>query len=77
MEVATKARLLGISFASKKVGWVVGYGGAILGTVDGGQTWKSDADGLSDNLFAVSAHKSERAFLVGAKGLVLRREGKK
>lgn len=76
-DVPTNGRLLGISFADKKSGWVAGYGGTILVTVDGGQTWTAETSGVSANLFALSAHKSARAVLVGADGIVLRRTGKK
>lgn len=41
LESGTNEHLYGVHFVDTKHGWVVGTGGAVLSTLDGGNTWKA------------------------------------
>ena len=41
LESGTDEHLYGVHFIDAKQGWAVGTGGAVLSTVDGGNTWKA------------------------------------
>jgi photosystem II stability/assembly factor-like uncharacterized protein len=43
--VPTSVTLTNIFFASSKIGWAIGHGGAVLKTVDSGETWIRQLDG--------------------------------
>jgi photosystem II stability/assembly factor-like uncharacterized protein len=45
--VPTSVTLTAVRFASPKVGWAVGHYGIVLKTVDGGNTWLKQLDGVS------------------------------
>jgi photosystem II stability/assembly factor-like uncharacterized protein len=48
-KVPVSSDLTAVFFASDQKGWAVGHDGVILSTVDGGDTWKLDLDGLRAN----------------------------
>jgi photosystem II stability/assembly factor-like uncharacterized protein len=61
-----------ISFCSPNVGWAVGSD-LIVGTTDGGKSWEIQrSDNTKENLFNVACLSPERAWIVGAHGLILR-----
>ncbi len=72
------ADLLGIACVGDLVAWVVGSGGTVLSTGDGGQHWASHALGSTDDLLAVAAvgdeHTGTSAVVVAGAG-VLRMAG--
>jgi photosystem II stability/assembly factor-like uncharacterized protein len=43
--VPTSVTLTNVNFVSDKTGWAVGHGGAVLKTIDGGETWTRQFDG--------------------------------
>lgn len=45
-----RAELTDVSFVDRGRGWVVGEGGLIWGTADGGQTWEKQASGVACRL---------------------------
>jgi photosystem II stability/assembly factor-like uncharacterized protein len=62
----------GVSFADPSHGWVVGGGGQIFATTDGGATWTSQASGTASDLFAVSfIPGTQTGWAVGAGGTIL------
>ena len=65
--------LNGGTFSSADVGWIVGKGGAIAGTEDGGATWQSsDSVGTADLYDADSpVNDAKHAWIVGDAGTVL------
>jgi photosystem II stability/assembly factor-like uncharacterized protein len=66
-----EGRLSSITFANTQCGWAVGDEGAILHTVDGGQTWKKQASGTDRWLFSVAFVNAQRGWAVGATGTIL------
>ena len=50
---------------------VVGYGGKILVTADGGRNWDIRPSGVSDGLFAVKMVDATHGWIVGQDGLIL------
>lgn len=44
--VPVSTTLTGVSFPTSSDGWVVGHGGVVLHSVDGGQTWVKQLDGV-------------------------------
>ncbi|HEY3265827.1 MAG TPA: hypothetical protein VGM37_02785 [Armatimonadota bacterium] len=77
-EVRGAGAFLATAFAGDAAGWVAGTGGAILGTVDGGATWKSQATVSGATFHGLSAPDAAHAWAVGertasgAKGLIMR-----
>jgi photosystem II stability/assembly factor-like uncharacterized protein len=62
----------GVDFANAEDGWLVGSGGTIWATTDGGQHWTPQASGTGEDLFAVSfIPGTEIGFAVGAHGTIL------
>ncbi len=60
-----------MAFADGMRGYIVGEGGIILRTDDGGATWKDQESGLTTNLFAVSVSSRDDAIAAGEQGRVL------
>ena len=63
--------LYSVNFPGKKQGWVVGDGGRILHTEDGGKTWRRQESGTQDELVHVKFINDKRGWVVGAKGTIL------
>jgi photosystem II stability/assembly factor-like uncharacterized protein len=62
----------GISFADAANGTLVGNGGTILRTSDGGAIWRSQFSGTTNPLWAVSMVDANTATAVGNLGTILR-----
>lgn len=72
VRTATTRTLSGVAFANPQVGVVVGHGGALLRTVDGGQHWTAvEADTHDEALLGVVALGEGRMAAWGAFGLYL------
>ncbi|MCT9826629.1 WD40/YVTN/BNR-like repeat-containing protein [Pseudomonas veronii] len=71
--VPVSSTLTGVSFADSKNGWAVGHWGAILATIDGGETWQVQRLDIKNDrpLFAVHFFDSQRGVAVGLWSLVL------
>ena len=68
----TAARLLEVYFADAERGWIVGAGGTILRTTDGGETWQSVNSGVDADLVDVKfMADGETGFAVGQSGTLL------
>lgn len=65
------AVLRDVAFADGLNGWAVGDGGAILATVDGGNTWNPQPSGTTAGLWTVEAVSSLSAWAAGTGGTVL------
>ncbi|MFN8545754.1 MAG: YCF48-related protein [Candidatus Binatia bacterium] len=50
---------------------VVGYGGKVLRTSDGGRNWEAGNSGVEDGLFAVKMVDDHSGWIVGQDGLIL------
>ncbi|PLU87322.1 MULTISPECIES: WD40/YVTN/BNR-like repeat-containing protein [Pseudomonas] len=68
--------LTGVSFVDAKHGWAVGQWGAILATVDGGESWKIQRLSTEEDrpLFAVHFFNPRQGVAVGLWSLVLTTE---
>ncbi len=56
---------------------MVGYGGVVLKTSDGGRSWVAQESNTEANLYSVSIHKNEVGYAVGADGVLLRYVGRR
>jgi hypothetical protein len=72
IDVATgvSANLYGIDFINENIGFVVGAGGLVLKTTNGGTTWTATYPTTND-LHAVTFVSSTEAWAVGANGTIL------
>src|SRR3989475_6739517 len=68
----TTVTLYGIVFASPTAGWVVGSGGTILATTNGGTSWKPQKSGSRENLYDVAFPAPRVGWAVGANGTILK-----
>ena len=59
-----------ISAVDASTAWVVGNGGAIQYTTDGGTTWSSQTSGTTQILLGVSAVDANTAWVVGGSGTI-------
>lgn len=57
--VPVQSTLTCVSFASDRVGWAAGHAGVILRTVDGGEHWERQMDGLAAARLAVAAAQTQ------------------
>ena len=64
--------LRAVSFTTVDTGYVVGYGGIILKTSDGGLNWISQTSTTSNNLFGVFFISSSTGWACGASGTILK-----
>jgi photosystem II stability/assembly factor-like uncharacterized protein len=64
-------QLMDVEFVDAKNGWVVGDGGFVARTTDGGETWKKLDPGTTRRLLAVEALTATTAFLAGEQGTIL------
>jgi len=71
--VPVSTPLTSVSFADSNQGWAVGQWGAILATVDGGETWQTQRLSSDEDrpLFAVHFFNSREGVAVGLWSLVL------
>lgn len=61
-----------VFFVDGTTGWIVGSGGAILNTTDGGKTcWKEQTSGVERALYGVWFTDAHRGWVVGAGGTIL------
>lgn len=58
VKVPVSSTLTRVHFADNHVGWVIGHGGVILKTVDGGETWIKQFDGVVAAQVELAAAKS-------------------
>jgi len=72
-QVPLSSTLTAVSFADARQGWAVGHWGAILATVDGGETWRIQRIDTAEDrpLFAVHFFDLQRGVAVGLWSLVL------
>ena len=61
-----------VMFASESSGWVVGSGGRILHTFDGGDTWYRQRSDTDRDLLSVDVPDGQNGWAVGADGTILR-----
>jgi photosystem II stability/assembly factor-like uncharacterized protein len=61
----------GVSFPDASHGWVVGGGGAIFATTDGGADWTAQNSGTTAYLSAVSFPDASHGWAVGSGGTIL------
>jgi photosystem II stability/assembly factor-like uncharacterized protein len=59
VSVPTSVDLVAVHFPSAKKGWVVGHGGIVLHTADGGQTWQKQLDGAQANAAMLKYYESK------------------
>ena len=64
--------LTAVSFRDASNGMVVGVGGAILRTTDGGSTWTIQSSGTTNDLYGVSFTDAKTGTVVGSGGTILR-----
>ena len=67
---ASLMTLLSVQFASEDDAWIIGRGGAVLRSGDGGRTWIEQESGVKQNLYAMFMMKNT-GWLVGSQGLML------
>ena len=67
----SNASFTGISFADNTHGWLVTTGGALLHTVDGGDTWSAQPVGSDLSLLGVVAVDSMTAWVITRDGQIL------
>ena len=63
--------LASVHFINEKSGWAVGSSGAILATIDGGQSWKRQESGVAVSLSSVHFINEKSGWAVGNKGTIL------
>ncbi len=63
--------LYGVSGVDTDTAWIVGIGGTIFRTVDGGATWIPQDSGTQEDLLSVHAVDAETAWAAGRRGTVL------
>jgi hypothetical protein len=61
----------GAFFADARTGWVVGRGGTILATRDGGATWEAQSSGTGRDLAGVHFADARTGWVVGDHGTIL------
>jgi PKD repeat protein len=69
----TPLALTGVDFRDASNGWIVGDGGLVLATTNGGASWAPEATPTDGVLYAVSASPGGRVFAGGAGGTLLAR----
>jgi len=68
----TTNNLYDVHFPTQDTGYVVGYYGTILKTIDGGTNWNSLNSGTTVNLNSVHFVTNQKGFAVGDSGLILK-----
>src|SRR5262249_39115276 len=67
--------LWSVRFASPHKGWIVGEGGLILSTTDGGATWVQAVSGVSTALLGLAVDPAGAVIAVGESGTILKTTG--
>jgi photosystem II stability/assembly factor-like uncharacterized protein len=67
-------RFNAVEFADARSGWVVGSGGAVYATSDGGATWRAQVSEVAADLYDVEFADARRGWAVGYGGVLLRTE---
>ncbi len=62
----------GVAFSDSRNGWAVSFGGKILHSTDGGNTWSLQNSGVTSPLLAVYAVDSLLGYVVGNSGIILK-----
>ena len=65
-----RSTLLSVQFIDEDEGWIVGRGGVILRSSDGGRTWVRQESKTAQNLYALFVDK-KKGWAVGGDGIVL------
>ncbi len=60
-----------IYFLDEDIGWVVGQGGTVYKTTNGGNTWQKERTGLYNDLNAIHMVKNSTGWIVGEEGIIL------
>jgi photosystem II stability/assembly factor-like uncharacterized protein len=68
--MTTLQTLLDVHFIDANTGWVVGYGGTILKTTNGGVTWTPQVSGTTAKLNAVDFYDANHGWVVGDGGII-------
>jgi photosystem II stability/assembly factor-like uncharacterized protein len=64
--------LAGVCFVNTQKGWVVGRGGRIFTTTNGGTSWKAQSSKTTKTLYAIKFADASHGWAVGAGGTVVR-----
>jgi photosystem II stability/assembly factor-like uncharacterized protein len=73
VNVPVRNTLPGVQFVDDERGWIVGRGGVILRSDDGGQTWLQQESKVKQNLYALFID-NKNGWTVGGDGMVLKYE---
>jgi photosystem II stability/assembly factor-like uncharacterized protein len=68
----TTSYLRDLHFISEDTGWVIGHGGIIIKTTDGGITWIQQNSGTSSDLYNVSFIDEQKGWVGGLNGILLK-----
>lgn len=60
-DVPVSTDLVAVSFPSQHKGWVVGHGGVVLHSTDGGASWQKQLDGFEASRLAVAYYEQQAA----------------
>ena len=60
-----------IFFIDDQTGWIVGNGGAVYRSEDGGESWIKESTGLFENLNAIHMINNQKGWIVGDNGVIL------
>ena len=63
-----------VAFVDENIGWVVGFGGRVLHTSDGGMTWAEQTSKTSAALSGITFADANSGWTVGGKGTVIHTE---
>ena len=69
--IYTTDRFYDVQALSKDRAFVIGYGGKILETTDGGNTWEGRPSGTDVALYAIRFTDTQHGFISGQDGLIL------
>lgn len=69
--IYTTDRFYDVESVSNERAFVVGYGGKIIETTNGGRTWKQLESGVEDALFSVYFADEQQGWVTGQDGLIL------
>jgi photosystem II stability/assembly factor-like uncharacterized protein len=73
IEIEVKDHFYGIALAGEnfQTGWTVGTYGRILKTANGGETWRNQSSGTTEQLLKVAAFDAQKSVVVGTNGAIL------
>lgn len=75
--MATLRSLTSMTFIDKSHGWVCGYNGEVMYTIDGGKTWIHQKTGTHSILWSIAFVHANSGWVVGSNGTILHYEGEK